>query len=205
MHLLDLDTGTERVLPQIEGAHPIPGLLLAGDGEHVLYPVALGDDRYAAALIGPDGETTRPIDLTGIPNWSGISDDGRLLVGTRTTGTRVWVDPAEPVLDLGVELDGEFVALGGDGDVTLPVYELALSGDGSTVVFSAPTGTHAEVMRLHLPDGRVQTIPGCDGLTVAPPLVSDDGSVVAVGVFHCEEDPTIEPHDRTRVHRLGAW
>lgn len=207
VHFIDLDTGSHAIVPEERRPQTIvEGITMSGDGRQVLSSGMLEPslDRRIATRISADGETTQPIDNTGTFGRVGLSDDGRVLVGTRASTTSEWAfDAPDPILDLGVEVDGVYVPLGGEGPPTAPVDALALSGDGATLVFR---GLTTGLVRTHLPDGRTQTIPlDCEGITVAPPVVDDAGTVVAVGVFLCPGDPPREPHDRTRVHRLPAW
>lgn len=202
-HLLDLVDGGLEILDGPVDPHTLMmGLSMAGRAARVIHPIRTGPDLWEAVLLGEAGELDRPFDITGAPFWTGISDDGRVIVSTRTSGTRSWQpEAAVAVLDLAIVTeDGTLHAVGPEGTPTVPVFGVALSGDGSTAVFSVASAEGPRVVRLHLADGRTDLVTTCSGFD--SPIVSDDGRVVGVGIYRCPEDPTFEPVDRTRIFRL---
>jgi outer membrane protein assembly factor BamB len=202
-HLLDvIDGGLEILDGPVDPRMLAMGLSMAGRAARVVHPISSGPDLWEAVALAETGELERPVDLTGVPLWTGISDDGRVIVSSRTTGTRSWQPEAPvPVLDLAVATeDGTFHAVGPAGTPTVPVYGVALSGDGSTAVFSVAAAAGPRVVRLRLADGRTELVTTCSGF--GAPIVSDDGRVIGVGIYNCPEDPSFEPNERTRIFRL---
>lgn len=202
---LDLDSGTwETGDPDepLSPALPDVGLAMSGDGQHLVYSVpGPVPDVWLAVHTGTSGESTMLPEGTGVGQWTGISDDGAVIASSRQSGPRSW-DPgaASPVLDLAIITEGRVIEIGGTGTPTIPLDGLGISGDGTVVVFRVPSVDGPATIHLRLADGRPQLVSRCS--SIDPPAVSEDGHTVAVGLFRCEDDPTFEPHDRTRVYHV---
>jgi hypothetical protein len=193
--VVDVETGAVEPLRDTRGAY-ISGGTISGDGRSVTYWSFAHLDDFDAAeavIVGPSGSAQA---LTGVARWDAISDDGCEFIAA----TEAVVEPTEgpPILGLAVFVDGRRVALGPEGEPTVVVSHVALSGDGGTAVMIVAS----MLVRIRLTDGRVETqdLGGCGASSLA---VSDDGAVIAVGVFGC--DASREPNEHTRVFRPGTW
>ena len=196
--VVDLETGEREPLADPRGAY-IYGGEISGDGRSVTYwSFADLDDWYPAEAViaGPAGVQA----LRGVAGFDSISDDGCEFVAATNT---VPYSGGTPILGLALFVGGRRVALGPEGEPNIWLSYVVLSGDGGTaVMIMANAERLAMLVRIRLADGHVETQDLGD-CSVNGLAVSDDGAVIAVDVFRCDE--SVEPNEHTRIFRPGVW